>query len=143
MHDLNKLAARVEALTGPCRETDAEIAPLAGFYIGHIRSLGDVWMNTEGDVWDLPAFTASLDAAMSLVPRGWIVSLLRYFNGDGEYWSRAILTDSFTVGRGRDPEEERSVQSSIGEKRAGDDPTPRALTAAALRARAAMESNNE
>ena len=48
MTELEKLAARVEALTGACRETDVAIARALGRFVG-IRK-----------------YTASLDAAMTL-----------------------------------------------------------------------------
>ena len=59
MMDLLKLAERVEALDGPCRETDdlilAALNPMSADHPG---------CNT-------PYFTESLDAAMVLVPEGW------------------------------------------------------------------------
>lgn len=69
-----------------------------------------------------------------LVPRGWIVSIVRHFNNDGEYWATVSLTDSFSVDRGCDPSEEITVKSNIVERWTGDDPTPRAVCAAAVRA---------
>lgn len=78
---------------------------------------------------------AYLDAAMQLVPEGWIVEMRRYFNSDGEFVSAVKLTDSFTVGRGCHPEEEISVSSRLVERQQGVDPTPLALCAASLRAR--------
>lgn len=78
---------------------------------------------------------AFVDAALSLVPKGWIVKIRRYFNGDGEYVADVWLTDSFTVGRGCDPEEEVAVSSRIVERKQGVDPTPAAIAAASLKAR--------
>lgn len=132
--ELIALAERVEALTGPCRETDRAIRDALGLPNDYSAD----WGARGREVPAAYPYTASLDEAMSLVPRGWIVSLCRDFNSEGEYWARATLIDSFTVGRGRDPEEKVSVESHIGEKRDSDDPTPRVLTAAALRARAAQ-----
>lgn len=71
-------------------------------------------------------------AALMMVPRGWIVKIVRDFNGDGEYVARVILTDSFSVDRGCDPEDEVSVRSSLGKMSDGDDPTARALCIACL-----------
>ncbi len=55
--ELMALADRVEALTGPCRETDVAVSKAVGRHIG-IRK-----------------YTASLDAAMALVPDGHVMSL--------------------------------------------------------------------
>jgi hypothetical protein len=87
-----ELSKRVEALTGPCRETDAEIGCAVHFvpdkagcdwarspnwrcapfkqgrsvYVGYY----DGEANSPTAYSDPPAFTASLDAAMTLVPEG-------------------------------------------------------------------------
>lgn len=61
--DLLALAERVEALTGPDREVDAEIEAARGW--------PDVQWTGEA-----PRYTASLDAAASLVPAGWTLDTL-------------------------------------------------------------------
>ena len=74
MTDLTELADRVEALEGPCREVDALIWDALGLVSeSHCR----LWCRMDGrtDVtramflaaWS-PEYTASLDAAMALVP---------------------------------------------------------------------------
>ena len=73
---LNELAERCEKATGPDRELDAAIAKALG--LPHGRETG--WSNSEnGDYWVVDEcakpFTASLDAAMMLVPEGWEWSL--------------------------------------------------------------------
>jgi hypothetical protein len=93
MGRLSELAERCEKATGPDRELDAVIwATINGGYIeatGHGDSkavwindrgfvkhavpLGDgIWRERDllGDVERAPAYTASLDAAMTLVPEG-------------------------------------------------------------------------
>lgn len=83
MTGLVELAKRVEALDGPCRETDAEIAYAvrwrwAGWEDGDTRIeqrsleyVKNAVLNSCNSIWQhLPAYTASLDAAMSLVPEG-------------------------------------------------------------------------
>ena len=60
MTDLKDLARRVSELQGPSREVDREI-----WY-----ALQD---EMEGDPCHAGCFTASLDAAMMLVPDGWAV----------------------------------------------------------------------
>jgi len=66
-----RLANRVEAATGPDRELDAEIAPVAGFRVvdeGH--PLGMQCYDSEHRSVRLPAYTRSIDDAMALVPDG-------------------------------------------------------------------------
>jgi len=79
MTNLKDLADRVEALTEPCRETDLRIG-VAVNYGGHFAE-GKCWhwnanseleCNGPGylDPRLLPRFTASVDAALTLVPDG-------------------------------------------------------------------------
>ncbi len=65
------LADRIEQAEGPSRELDAEIALLVGAPCG--RRSG--WSNADnGDYYVIdecaPAYTASIDAALTLVPEG-------------------------------------------------------------------------
>jgi hypothetical protein len=67
------LADRVQALAGPCRETDAEIALALGMYdrpeeLGSFVDLAEAVVGGGGQTWAPPEFTASLDAAISLYP---------------------------------------------------------------------------
>lgn len=62
--NLLDLAERVERATGPDRELDADIALATGW---KHRSGADWHRVLE---WERPAWTASLDAAMQLVPEG-------------------------------------------------------------------------
>jgi hypothetical protein len=86
--ELRALAERVQALTGPDREVDAWVAARCRVALpagcdwafrfpnwegekgGHVRLIGNV--NGNGDYiagrFKAPAFTASLDAAMTLCP---------------------------------------------------------------------------
>lgn len=70
MSDMEMLADRVEALTGPCRETDAEIArALGALAVETTGSHGSVfWSETLSE--PLPAYTASVDSAMALISEG-------------------------------------------------------------------------
>lgn len=89
---LTELAERVERLTGRCRETDALIAIALGIVPeGAFRPCAAVDVGTFAtgahSFWTAPAFTASLDAAMTLavdgyyiiaihqMPNGWIVKI--------------------------------------------------------------------
>ena len=70
MDSLEQLAQRVEALTGPCRETDALVEASLGIVPdGSVRCKGG-WI-IDGSAVASPKYTASLDAAMTLVPEGW------------------------------------------------------------------------
>ena len=77
--DLLALAARVEAAKGPDRALDGDIAVAMGWEVTWVearRHGGRYWRRpdcswTHEDSADIPAYTASLDAAASLVPSGW------------------------------------------------------------------------
>lgn len=127
---LIELAERCERLTGPCRETDVLILIAALGYRdvmgdGSIFDRGnDGYWTLEGDEKNrtLPSPTASLDAALTLVPETYDWRL-RHTNGG--------LTNHAKVG-GNGREYERFAE------------TPAlALCAAALRARAAIASAKE
>ena len=76
------LVGRVEAATQPDRRIDAEIASLAGLRIveeGH--PLGRCCYDSDGRLIVLPRYTASLDAAMALVPTGFMWRLQSWPDG--------------------------------------------------------------
>lgn len=87
-----ELAKRVEALTGPCRETDAEIYQAVNPHVkpvaGQIGRFFDPAKTTalaaarfvisNGATGYVPRYTASLDAAMTLVPEGAALSCSFY-----------------------------------------------------------------
>lgn len=127
MSDLLELAACVGAADGPdtaidraifdylnppAPQEDNESEPPAGFGTGFL----------DGAYWGA-AYTASIDAAMQLVPDGWRVAALAETVIEGsDPWNARLLEKRFD-GRGK------SAQ--------GDAATPAlALCAAALRARA-------
>lgn len=103
---LIELAERCEKASGPDREIDIDIQQVIG---GAIPT--GFQMQYEGV--RLPGYTASLDAAMMLVPEGMAIELA---------WNAARLADA-----------------RVGWKRPGIAKSPAlALCAAALRARAAL-----
>lgn len=122
------LAVRCEKASGPDRELDTEIVcaiTLGVVGIDAAEPLGDQWCNRlfnydPARCWSeswlpVPHFTASLDAALTLVPEGWVVRLI--FDQGGH--ARCYV----------------NRQGSIHTPRQA--PTPAlALCAAALRARA-------
>ena len=125
--ELMTLASKVETLAGACRETDALVALAKG------------WQETPNGGWftppgltvlhhktELPRYTASIDAAMTLVPEGWRIVRLSETEVQGIPPFDVLLSlRDGGFGRGK-----------VG---AGFGNTPAlALTAAALRAIAAQ-----
>lgn len=72
------LISRLEALTEPSREIDAEIALAFGW--AHICDQAGFWWEAPGNSEDChiapPRFTDSIDAALTLVPEGWALHIL-------------------------------------------------------------------
>lgn len=145
MSGLLELADRVERLSGPDRDVDALIAcylrkPLGN--IDHWLHRSDIPYRPTSDgyyVAELPDgrtsegfkskdFTASLDAAMALVPE--------CADGGNEKW--AVRLDSGFYGATALLWHECSVTSFHGHASGSHDAMSRALTAAALRARASL-----
>jgi hypothetical protein len=120
---LRDLIARAEASAGPDREIDAEIAQVLGWGGVHMSPLDTsicAGRPGNGRAWEhVPAYTASLDAALTLVPAGfWWETCAPY--GDPAKQARASM---FNASR------------QAGSARANT--SPLALCAAALRARLA------
>lgn len=74
MDDIASLIARVEAAEGPDRELDAAVAVAAKQVPYDFEPAGNglaSWRAMyDNRWWDAPAYTASIDAAMTLVPEG-------------------------------------------------------------------------
>lgn len=92
----NTLIERLEGLTGPCRECDCLIALEAGWDVQNmslplsdlVKRFGFEWLHEAATEYNsiyktLPAYTASIDAAMTLVPEGWTADVRKYPNGRG------------------------------------------------------------
>ena len=101
MSALLELAARVEAATGPDRELDAAIACLV---LGYVQAPTRPWMyHDPADKWSRSrkpaAYTASLDAAMSLLKvvggvETWFVTMSTGPSGDEAHvWHEGYLQD--------------------------------------------------
>lgn len=81
MTDLETLAQRVEAATGPDRKLDRDIVVELHRHIDQ-RNLTarkwaqQFWLRDDDDDMEPIRFTASLDAAMTLVPEGWLLDKL-------------------------------------------------------------------
>lgn len=67
--ELRVLAEKVQALTGPCRKTDARITYACSPLMRELGSVED-YLATDA-CKKVRAYTSSLDAAMTLVPDGW------------------------------------------------------------------------
>jgi hypothetical protein len=124
------LAARVEGLTGPCRETDCLIFEMGHRLLTPARR-GTIDGEPTGQYFGLngdllpecaPTYTASLDAAMTLVPEG-LTRLVR----DG--------SESDCTGDNRPY---ANIGRETGEAHAAT--MELAVVAASLRARATLES---
>ena len=125
------LAARVEAAAAGSRELNEEVALATGWTHRTTR-------DTPG--WEAPPhpnapnvgmimgpscpdWTRSLDAALALKPQGWFLELEdRTWSADPHWWARLIARDDVAFGKTATP--------------------ALALTAAALKALAEMESDN-
>lgn len=101
---MTDLIERIESAKGPSRELDAEIAPLVGLRVvdeGH--PIGRCFYDKLGHGVPLPSFTASIDAALTLVPEGLagIVSIdfgyARLEREDGEHWSSDAATPALAL----------------------------------------------
>ncbi len=80
MSELLKLADRVEALAGPCQKSDEDICRATGWrFVREGHPFGCVWYNPQNRAACVPAYTSSLDAAMTLYPElpKWVPSCPR------------------------------------------------------------------
>lgn len=86
---LSHLIARLERATGPDRELDADIA----LQFDWTECPGDNWIGPQGEI-AVPAYTSSIDAAMTLRPAG--ANCSGFDDGPDicdAYWSRNNVKD--------------------------------------------------
>lgn len=114
MNELLELAGRCEKATGPSRDLDADISRAYGGY------------SETKSAYAPEPFTASLDAAMSLVPEGWAYSVGN-IDPSRCRCSAWVMPPPYSIG---------------ADIRTGATPAL-ALCAAALRARASKEITDE
>ena len=97
MTDYTNLIARLEATEGPSRELDCEIHEALGHEV--ILGAGKHPMNRTGG-GRVPKYTASLDAAVSLVPEGWEV-VLEWYRSEGmaRLSRNGLDADSLSAGK--------------------------------------------
>jgi hypothetical protein len=122
---MTDLIQRLRAATGPDRELDAEICRRLGYEVRTDGGRGHYYEPKKNWSWEnVPAYTASLDAAMTLVPDETMASVGRWKHCEAGtwHWSAQILPVC------------RIVESH--ERHQAEAPTPAlALTIAALLAR--------
>lgn len=134
------LAERCWKAEGPDRELDRAIAPIIGIRVvdeGH--PLGRCYYDENGHGVPLPLFTASIDAAMTLVPDAYrLTSLAEYGQGLGRLvgkWGCVLVPRNL---EGLDTFEKQFA--TMADAKAA---TPAlALCAAALKARAQKEPDH-
>jgi hypothetical protein len=124
---MDTLIARLEAAMGPSRELDLRICRdvLDGEPLGHAAGMPDeLLLVAQGRLAPMPRYTASLDAALTLVPVGYCWKLRHAYAAQAVVWQ---IDCEYDEGSGR--------ILPFGEHR-----TPAiALCIAALKARAAAQ----
>ena len=139
---LSEIIARLEAATGPDRELDAEIAVYLGWQrpdakrpYAWTRPIGpDGSVTTCNDSF-IPRYTASVDAAATLLLPGWRVEKLsfgKHVNAERDYCHCTLERDCYTADRDLDDDEATEIEAL------NLTTAPLALCAAALRARSAQ-----
>lgn len=148
MSEMMKLAERVEGLAGPDREVDAAIACLMRwnpYDQDHWSNACDLeyrptaggWMACyRGDdrslAWPSPLYTASLDAAMTLVPETCLAMVKHLWDGP-KRWGYAFVSIY------RDDAEECDGKMWVTDFQGCAQTQPLALVSAALKSRAHLE----
>lgn len=72
---LNDLIARLEAAEGPSRELDARITAVLNNPGKPFEEINWIAAEAAWGAHAFPLYTASIDAAMTLVPKGWHILL--------------------------------------------------------------------
>lgn len=128
--ELRALADRCEAATGPDTTIDAKIS--YAIVVKDWEKHDPRW-----DSYTWPAYTASLDAALTLVPGG------RPWEEDGWHWS-LNNHEGMTTHYDGEQDNSRPWRCAMGSYIEVDAATPAlALTAAALRARALFDGGED
>ncbi len=126
------LADRVERAEGASRELDRDIALLLGLYdrpedLGCFSDPAEAVVGGGGQTYAPPAYTASLDAALTLVPDGVLVVALSEIAADGLPGCCLLLDSSTTP--------PREAWGVVRERGTRQQQLVLAVCAAALRAR--------
>lgn len=128
---LRALIARVESAAG----ADADLDRLISHHVVYAPQPEWHLRLSLRDKWTVPAYTASLDAALSLVSDGDGIELRRYWMATGDPYSSAEYGRVWSA----------CITTGLGDQHASKDRPSGALalTVATLRARLAMEGNDE
>lgn len=152
---MNDLIERIEAASGPDREMDRDILAAKGTHVLEKRGRDrkSWWyeidgpdyrrLDPDGDrYFGMPRYTASIDAALTLVPEGWMFGIERAGSYDGspkdEAWCWPYESNF-------DPDWQNGQQGyrDAPDGARGSAATPAlALCAAALKARAYLKETN-
>jgi hypothetical protein len=81
---MDELIERLEKATGPDRELDGAIALSLGWTFQKMKGDSKPYYRKPGETTyymrsEVPAYTASIDAALTLVPEGWAYQLTLLF----------------------------------------------------------------
>ena len=125
---MNDLIKDLEQATGPSRELDDRIGTAIGLYIERLSDGTLLYQRKDHKMWpEVPHYTASLDAALTLVPEGWA-------------WFVQHIGKPFTTGSARLWIPAQWTQGIPKEQFVNEAATPAlALCIAALRAREAQK----
>lgn len=135
MTSLLDLAGRVEALTGPCREMDADIGIAVGLFSEKHGLPGGGWVSRDehSAVVAAPNFTESLDCAVTLVPERHGFYFRRNCSADGD-----VIYCNAQVWPFSDPRDDEAPRYWANSP---ENAPAIALVAACLKARAASEAS--
>ena len=122
------LIERLRLAQGPSRELDAEIAKMVGAPHGPWEHVTVETRSISYVDEQAPAYTASLDAAMTLVPEGW---RWEDMERDVSWDEAASMEQSYGVGLDLRDSDGRYLRNAVG----SHDALPLALCLAALLAR--------
>jgi len=90
---MNELIKRLQALTAPCREVQADIHCLVDGWERRWNEKLEITLFWKGGRWisygSIPPYLSSIDSAMTLVPEGWDWQLQSSDTGDflSCFWS--------------------------------------------------------
>lgn len=135
--ELLALADKVEALEGPSRGVDCWIENHLG--LARFDYTPIPWGIGTSERVEPKPFTASLDAAMTLVPEGWLLATLNERNASGRHnwrWKAELWDSAAPRPIGEDAPHVRGLARNAHDAKCA---SAIALTAASLRALAQKE----
>lgn len=91
----DELIAALQAASGPSREFDHQIHALLGWKLGENSTGSLYFVSADGQrmfVQDVPHYTSSLDAAMTLVPKGVFQCMYIEVGLQHKHWNACGIT---------------------------------------------------